>query len=81
VPDRPGHVQRHAVDSAKIRSKLHWKPPQSFADGLTETVRWFREHESWWKPIKSASFKKYDEVQYRGLRETTPSYSLAPNPT
>src|SRR5438309_163947 len=80
VPDRPGHVQRHAVDSAKIRSKLHWKPPQWFADELTETVRWFREHESWWKPIKSASFKKYDEVQYRGLRETTPSYSLAPNP-
>src|SRR5256714_1427767 len=26
VPDRPGHVQRHAGDAAKIRSKLHWKP-------------------------------------------------------
>src|SRR5437870_11567528 len=67
VPDRPGHVQRHAVDSAKIRSKLHWKPSRSFADGLTETVRWYREHESWWKPVKSGDFKKYYEVQYRGI--------------
>ena len=67
VPDRPGHVQRHAVDAGKIRSKLHWKPSRSFADGLTETVRWYREHESWWKPIKSGDFQKYYEVQYRGI--------------
>src|SRR5713226_4624528 len=52
VPDRPGHVRRHAVDSEKIRSKLGWKPSRSFADGLQETVRWYREHEAWWKPTK-----------------------------
>src|SRR6266705_996092 len=49
VPDRPGHVGRHAVDSRKIRSKLRWKPSLSFAEGLEETIRWYREHESWWK--------------------------------
>jgi dTDP-glucose 4,6-dehydratase len=65
VPDRPGHVRRHAVDTAKIRSKLRWKPSRSFADGLQETVRWYREHEAWWKPTKMGDFQEYYETQYR----------------
>ncbi len=68
VPDRPGHVRRHAVDTGKIRTRLNWKPSRSFAEGLKETVRWYCEHEAWWKLIKSGDFRKYYEVQYRGLR-------------
>jgi dTDP-glucose 4,6-dehydratase len=67
VPDRPGHVLRHAVDTTKIRSRLRWKPSQSFANGLTETIRWYREHETWWKATKSGRFQEYYSVQYRGL--------------
>ena len=67
VPDRPGHVGRHAVDSRKIRSKLRWKPSLSFAEGLEETIRWYREHESWWKATKSGGFQDYYSMQYRGL--------------
>jgi dTDP-glucose 4,6-dehydratase len=73
VQDRPGHVQRHAVDADKIRSKLHWKPSRSFADGLQETVRWYREHEAWWKTTKSGGFKEYYSAQYRGIGENPPS--------
>jgi dTDP-glucose 4,6-dehydratase len=69
VPDRPGHVQRHAVDAGKIRSKLHWKPSRSFADGLRETIRWYRDHEAWWRATKSGSFEQYYSGQYRGLGE------------
>ncbi|HYM40194.1 MAG TPA: dTDP-glucose 4,6-dehydratase [Thermoplasmata archaeon] len=67
VPDRPGHVLRHAVDSTKIRSRLGWRPAQTFEDGLRQTMEWYRTHETWWKPIKSGAFREYYRVQYRGL--------------
>jgi len=72
VPDRPGHVQRHAVDTGKIRSKLRWKPFRSFAGGLQETVQWYRDHETWWRATKSGGFQDYYSAQYRGLEEQRP---------
>lgn len=67
VEDRPGNVQRHAVDWTKIRTRLDWKPARSFEDGLKETVAWYRENAWWWKPVKEGAFKDYYAVQYRGL--------------
>lgn len=67
VPDRPGHVQRHAVDAGKILLKLRWKPSRSFAAGLQETVRWYRENEAWWRATKSGDFQEYYSAQYHGL--------------
>ena len=67
VEDRPGHVLRHAVDTAKIRTRLGWKPSRSFVDGLKDTVMWYRENEDWWRPIRSGDFREYYAVQYRGL--------------
>jgi dTDP-glucose 4,6-dehydratase len=32
---------------------------------LRATVEWYREHESWWRPIKSGEFRQYYEMQYR----------------
>jgi len=66
VPDRPGHVQRHAVDTGKIRSRLGWAPSRPFAKSLKETVRWYREHQAWWKAIKAGEFRDYHAVQYGG---------------
>src|SRR6267378_7948029 len=66
VPDRPGHVQRHAVDTGKIRSRLGWTPSRPFAESLKETVRWYREHQAWWKAIKAGEFRDYHAVQYGG---------------
>jgi dTDP-glucose 4,6-dehydratase len=48
VADRKGHDLRYAVDSAKIAA-LGWRPEVPFAAGLADTVRWYREHESWWR--------------------------------
>ncbi|MDH7507817.1 MAG: dTDP-glucose 4,6-dehydratase [Methanomassiliicoccales archaeon] len=64
VPDRPGHVMRHAVDTRKIRDLTGWKPRYSFNDGIEETINWYRKNESWWKEIKSGEFRKYYESQY-----------------
>ena len=69
VPDRPGHVQQHAVDTVKDRSRLRWKPSRSFAKGLRETVRWHSEHEARRKATKSGLFQECHSMQYRGLGE------------
>ena len=51
VPDRPGHDRRYLLDSGKIRSELGWEPTVGFEEGLAETVAWYRDNESWWKPL------------------------------
>jgi dTDP-glucose 4,6-dehydratase len=51
VTDRPGHDFRYSLDSSKLR-KMGWKPQYSFDDALEETVRWYRENEWWWQPLK-----------------------------
>ena len=51
VEDRPGHDLRYSLDSSKLRVELGWSPRQSFADGIEETVNWYLQNESWWKPL------------------------------
>jgi len=52
VPDRPGHDRRYLLDSSKIRRELGWSPQHDFADGLRETVAWYRDHRDWWEPLR-----------------------------
>ncbi|HLY32649.1 MAG TPA: dTDP-glucose 4,6-dehydratase [Ktedonobacterales bacterium] len=47
VPDRLGHVRRHAVDTTKLRERLGWRPHHQFETGLAETVEWYRTHADW----------------------------------
>jgi dTDP-glucose 4,6-dehydratase len=63
VKDRPGHDRRYSVDGKKVR-QLGWAPRHPFARALQTTVAWYREHEAWWRPIKSGEFKTYYERQY-----------------
>jgi dTDP-glucose 4,6-dehydratase len=64
VADRPGHDRRYALDSSKIAA-LGWKPEHDCAQALADTVRWYRENEAWWRPIKSGAFRQFYERQYR----------------
>ena len=60
VRDRPGHDRRYAIDAAKLRRELGWEPRHTdFAAGLAETIRWYREHEAWWRPAKGATEARY----------------------
>lgn len=61
VKDRPGHDRRYAVDWSKINKDLGWEPEHTFEEWLTKTVDWYKENESWWRPLKEeaeATYKK-----------------------
>jgi dTDP-glucose 4,6-dehydratase len=47
VPDRLGHVRRHAVDTSKFTARLGWAPTIPFAVGIAETITWYRSHDEW----------------------------------
>jgi len=66
VADRLGHDRRYSVDISKIK-KLGWKPRHNFQQALEETVRWYRENESWWRHIKEKQeeFKKFYRDYYK----------------
>ena len=62
VRDRPGHDRRYAIDPSKLRRELGWEPRHTdFAEGLAETIEWYRDNEAWWRPAKEATERKYVE--------------------
>lgn len=52
VADRPGHDWRYSIDFHKAKEELGWEPQVDFISGLEATVRWYKEHEAWWRPLK-----------------------------
>ena len=63
VKDREGHDRRYALDCSKVQS-LGWKPQITFEKGLRDTIKWYKDNEAWWKPIKSGEFMEYYHKQY-----------------
>lgn len=63
VTDRPGHDKRYAIDWTKLREELGWEPRyRDFHAGIADTVDWYRENESWWRPQKAEAEAKYAAV-------------------
>ena len=54
VPDRLGHDRRYSVDDARIRA-LGYRPERDFDQGIDETIRWYRDNQAWWRPLKGAA--------------------------
>jgi dTDP-glucose 4,6-dehydratase len=52
VSDRKGHDRRYSVDIGKISAELGYTPQVPFAQGLADTVQWYRDNEAWWRPLK-----------------------------
>ncbi|UCD72470.1 MAG: dTDP-glucose 4,6-dehydratase [Syntrophobacterales bacterium] len=64
VEDRPGHDRRYAIDSTKLRNELGWDVIYPFEKAIDRTIRWYVEHQDWWKKIKSGEYLTYYERMY-----------------
>jgi dTDP-glucose 4,6-dehydratase len=54
VADRPGHDARYGIDASKIERELGWRATYDFDTGLAATVKWYLDHQDWWRPIRHA---------------------------
>lgn len=52
IPDPRGgaHDRRYSVNADKLTA-LGWQPKHSFEEMLEETVRWYVDHQDWWREI------------------------------
>ncbi|GGH40960.1 dTDP-glucose 4,6-dehydratase [Cribrihabitans marinus] len=53
VTDRPGHDLRYAIDPARIRTELGWRPSVTLQEGLEKTVQWYLDNEPWWRALQA----------------------------
>lgn len=63
-PRKGAHDKRYSMKADKLRA-LGWAPEKDFESGLRETVRWYRENESWWRPLISTDdFRSFTQRFY-----------------
>lgn len=81
VDDRPGHDRRYSLDAGKL-TRLGFRPKTPFEKGLSETVRWYREREDWWRPIKEkdAAYREFYRTQYERRFATSSAEAKRPAP-
>ncbi len=66
ITDRPGHDRRYALDCGKVQT-LGWRSAHNFEQAIGATVRWYQDHEDWWRKIKSGEhYQQYYQRQYAG---------------
>ena len=58
VKDRPGHDRRYAIDASKISDELNWRPAETFATGLSKTVRWYLDNGDWVEDIVNGAYHR-----------------------
>lgn len=51
VTDRPGHDRRYAIDCGKAERELGFAPAMRLDSGLQQTLRWYLDHEHWWRAL------------------------------
>jgi dTDP-glucose 4,6-dehydratase len=70
VKDRPGHDRRYAIDSTKIERELGWRPEVPFAQGIKETVEWYRRNSVWVQHVRSGEYLSYYQRMYQHRQRT-----------
>jgi len=63
VQDRLGHDLRYALNCHKL-NKLGFRPEYKFDDAIRETIRWYKNNDWWWRPLKSGQYLEYYKKQY-----------------
>ena len=58
VADRPGHDRRYAIDAAKSRDELGWRPAHDLEAGMAATIRWYLEHRDWCESVQAGTYRR-----------------------
>lgn len=64
VTDRPGHDHRYAIDATKLAGELGNRCSIGFNDGLAQTIKWYLDHEDWWREVTSGAYKAWIDKNY-----------------
>jgi dTDP-glucose 4,6-dehydratase len=64
VKDRPGHDKRYAIDAAKLKRELGWKPKDTFETGLRKTVIWYLENLNWVDHVTTSEYQHWVKKHY-----------------
>ena len=62
VRDRPAHDRRYAMDATRLRTETGWRSRVEFNEGLAATVRWYVEHEGWWRTVHGEARRAADAL-------------------
>ncbi len=64
VKDRAGHDLRYAIDAGKLKNELGWVPSLQFEEGLSKTIDWYLQNQTWLDSVTSGNYQYYYEKQY-----------------
>ena len=56
--DRPGHDERYAVNSNRIRKELKWRQKTSLTEGLNKTFKWYINNKKFFKLVSKKNINK-----------------------
>ena len=59
IPGRPEHDYKYIIDWTKIHHELGWSPSCELGEMLEQTVRWYQDNETWWRPLKKEADRLY----------------------
>tara|TARA_B100000029_G_scaffold97939_1_gene88185 strand:+ start:68 stop:1099 length:1032 start_codon:yes stop_codon:yes gene_type:complete len=58
VMDRPGHDERYALNSNRIKREIGWKHKTSILNGLSKTINWYSKNLNFFKKISKRNITK-----------------------
>ena len=59
VNDRPGHDRRYAINYSKARRELGYEPSFYLTRGLSETIGWYLDNETWWQRLLGRDYSAW----------------------
>jgi dTDP-glucose 4,6-dehydratase len=64
VPDRPAHDRRYAMNAGRVERELGFEPDVDFEAGLRYTLKWYLDHEVWWREVMDGSYREWIRSHY-----------------
>ena len=58
VFDRPGHDERYALNSSRIKREIGWKNKTNISNGLLKTIIWYMKNLNFFKKISKKNISK-----------------------